>query len=179
MYPDKGANSSVEQVVARAHQELISLDQERTRIMERIGAIKQTIAGLANLFGEALLSDELLDLIDRRRGDPTSGLTRTCRMTLMESDLPLTTQCILEEIQRRQPKLLAHHKSPVASVTTILNRLVHYGEARITTTLSGKKAWQWATVRNEAANSGLAEMSNAAKDVPSMPVGTSRVPKAF
>lgn len=149
MYPNRNTDPSVAQVVARAHQELLLLEQERTRIMERIGAIKQTIAGLANVFGEALLSDELLDLIDRRRGDPSSGLTRTCRATLMESDLPLTTQRILEEIQRRHPKLLAHHKSPVASVTTILNRLVHYGEARITTTVSGKKAWQWATVQNE------------------------------
>jgi hypothetical protein len=163
MYPDKSANSSVEQVVTRAHQELISLEQERARIMERIGAIKQTIAGLANVFGEALLSDELLDLIDRRRGDPNSGLTRTCRATLMDSELPLTTQRILEEIQGRQPKLLAHHKSPVASITTILNRLVHYGEARVTTTLSGKKAWQWATVPNENATSEAGSPGTPAK----------------
>lgn len=162
MYPDKSANQSVEQVVARAHQELISLEQERRRIMERIGALKQTIAGLANVFGEALLNDDLLNLIDRRRGDPSSGLTRTCRATLMESELPLTTQRILEEIQRRQPNLLAHHKSPIASITTILNRLVHYGEARVTTTLSGKKAWQWATARNENESYRLAEVSDPA-----------------
>ena len=170
MYPDKSANSSVELVVARAHQELILLEQERIRIMERIGALKQTIAGLANIFGEALLSDELLGLIDRRRGDPNSGLTCTCRATLMESDLPLTTQRVLDEIQRRQPKLLAHHKSPVASITTILNRLVHYGEARVTTTLSGKKAWQWATVRNETASSGSAELSDPAHTFHQHPV---------
>ena len=170
MYPDKSANSSVEQVLARAHQELISLEQERARIMERIGAIKQTIAGLANVFGEALLGDELLDLIDRRRGDPSSGLTRTCRATLMESDLPLTTQRILEEIQGRQPKLLAHHKSPVASVTTILNRLVHYGEARVTTTLSGKRAWQWATVPNKNATSEAVALGTPAKTFDQPPV---------
>ena len=170
MYPDKSANSSVEQVLARAHQELISLEQERARIMERIGAIKQTIAGLANVFGEALLGDELLNLIDRRRGEPSSGLTRTCRATLMESDLPLTTQRVLEEIQGRQPKLLAHHKSPVASVTTILNRLVHYGEARVTTTLSGKKAWQWATVPNENATSQAAALGTPAKTFDQPPV---------
>jgi hypothetical protein len=170
MYPDKSANSSVEQVVARAHQELILLQQERARIMERIGAIKQTIAGLANVFGEELLGDELLDLIDRRRGDPSSGLTRTCRVTLMESDLPLTTQRILEEIQGRQPNLLAHHKSPVASITTILNRLVHYGEARVTTTLSGKKAWRWATVPNENATSGAAALAEPANTFHPPPV---------
>ena len=81
----------------------------------------------------------------------------------MESDLPLTTQRILEEIQGRHPKLLAHHKSPVASVTTILNRLVHYGEARVTTTLSGKKAWQWATVPNENATSEAVALGTPAK----------------
>lgn len=149
MYPDRNADPSVAQVVARAHQELISLEQERALIMERIGALKQTIAGLANVFGEGVLSDELMDLVDRRRGDTNSGLTRTCRTTLMESSQPLTTQGMLDEIQRRQPSLLAHHKSPVASITTIMNRLVHYGEARVTTTVSGKKGWQWATVRNE------------------------------
>ena len=156
MYPDTNADASVAQVVARAHRELISLEQERGQIMERIGALKQTIAGLANVFGEELLGDELMDLIDRRRGDANSGLTRTCRITLMESNQPLTTQGMLDEIQRRQPSLLAHHKSPVASITTILNRLVHYGEARVTTTLSGKKGWQWATVQNEGANSTAA-----------------------
>jgi hypothetical protein len=88
----------------------------------------------------------------------------------MESGLPITTQRILEEIQGRQPKLLAHHKSPVASVTTILNRLVHYGEARVTTTLSGKKAWQWATVPNENATSQTAALGTPAKTFDQPPV---------
>lgn len=171
MYPDKHVDHSVTQVVARAHQELISLEQERARIMERIGALKQTIAGLANVFGEGLLSDELMDLVDRRRGDTNSGLTRTCRTTLMESGLPLTTQAILDEIQSRQPKLLAHHKSPVASVTTILNRLVQYGEARVTKDLSGKKTWQWATVQKQDPPSVPASVADSSKmfDRPTVP----------
>jgi hypothetical protein len=171
MYPDRNADPSVTQVVARAHRELISLEQERARIMERIGAVKQTIAGLANVFGEGLLNDELMNLIDRRRGDANSGLTRTCRATLMESSQPLTTQGMLDEIQRRQPSLLAHHKSPVASVTTILNRLVQYGEARVTTTLSGKKAWQWATIRKENPTSVPASVADLSKmcDRPPVP----------
>ncbi len=171
MYPDKNADHSVTQVVARAHQELISLEQQRARIMERIGALKQTIAGLANVFGEELLSDDLMSLIDRRRGEANSGLTRTCRAILMESGLPLTTQGILDEIQSRQPKLLAHHKSPVASVTTILNRLVQYGEARVITTLPGKKGWQWATVQKENQTSVPASVADPSRmfDRPPVP----------
>lgn len=170
MYPDTNADPSVAKVVARAHRELISLEQERARIMERIGALKQTIAGLANVFGEGVLSDELMALVDRRRGDTNSGLTRTCRATLMESSQSLTTQGMLDEIQRRQPNLLAHHKSPVASITTILNRLVHYGEARVTTTLSGKKGWQWATARDEDSTSVAGAVQDLAKTFDRPPV---------
>jgi hypothetical protein len=62
----------------------------------------------------------------------------------MESVLPLTPQNICDEVRRRRPDLLAHHKSPVASVTTVMNRLVRYGEARVFRTASGRRAWQWA-----------------------------------
>lgn len=170
MDSDTHANQPVEAVLAKAHRELISLLQERTRIVERIGAVKQTIAGLANVFGEELLSDEILDLIDRKRGAQQSGLTRTCRATLMESDLPLTRQGVLEEVQRRQPELLAHHKSPIASITTIMNRLVHYGEARAVRTLAGKKAWQWSTLQ-ENSTPGLGSVSQPAKVFGPHPIG--------
>jgi len=151
MYPAANSIRPLEEVIAKAHRELLALLEERSRIMERIGTVKQTIAGLANVFGEDLLSDELLALIDRKRGVRHSGLTRTCRATLMESKTPLTPQNISNEIRRRQPSLLAHHKSPLASITTIMNRLVQYGEARAVTTSSGRRAWQWATGHPEEA----------------------------
>ena len=53
-------NGHVEEVVRQAHEELRQLLQQRAEVMRRIGTIKQTIAGLANLFGDAVLSDELL-----------------------------------------------------------------------------------------------------------------------
>lgn len=149
MYPAANSVRPVEEVIVKAHRELLALLQERARVVERIGTVKQTIAGLANVFGEDLLSDELLALIDRKRGVRHSGLTRTCRATLMESETPLTPQNICHEIRRRQPSLLAHHKSPLASITTIMNRLVQYGEARVVTTPSGRRAWQWATGHRE------------------------------
>ncbi|HWX93011.1 MAG TPA: hypothetical protein VNY29_10285 [Terriglobales bacterium] len=151
MYPAANSIRPLEVVIAKAHRELLALLGERSRIMERIGTVKQTIAGLANVFGEDLLSDELLALIDRKRGVRHSGLTRTCRATLMESEAPLTPQNMCNEIRRRQPSLLAHHKSPLASITTIMNRLAQYGEARVITTPAGRRAWQWATGHPEEA----------------------------
>jgi hypothetical protein len=56
-------------------------------------------------------------------------------------------QEVCEEIQRRNPTLLAHHKDPLASVNTVLNRLATYGEARIVMNERGKRAWEWATER--------------------------------
>jgi hypothetical protein len=35
------------------------------------------------------------------------------------------------------------HKDPLASVTTVLNRLVEYGEARAVSRDNGRRAWQW------------------------------------
>ena len=50
---DAHANSiSAQQVVKAAHEELLQLMRQRAEVMKRIGTVKQTIAGLANLFGE-------------------------------------------------------------------------------------------------------------------------------
>ncbi len=35
------------------------------------------------------------------------------------------------------------HKDPLASVTTVLNRLVEYGEARTLIRENGRRAWEW------------------------------------
>jgi hypothetical protein len=39
--------------------------------------------------------------------------------------------------------MIAHHKDSLASVTTVLNRLVEYGEARAVTLENGRRAWLW------------------------------------
>ena len=59
-------NGHVLEVVREAHEELRHLLQQRAEVMRRIGTIKQTIAGLANLYGDEVLSEELLELIDRK-----------------------------------------------------------------------------------------------------------------
>ncbi len=143
----------VQEVVRAAHEELRLLMSQRADVMKRIGTVKQTIVGLANLFGDAVLSEELLELVDRKSGGRQPGFTKACRMVLMESDCPLGAREVCEKIQQRIPPVLLRHKDPLASVTTVLNRLVEYGEARTVVRDNGRRAWEWVA---DPADSGFA-----------------------
>ena len=133
----------VQEVVKAAHEELRQLMRQRAEVMKRIGTVKQTIVGLANLFGDDVLSEELLELVDRKSGGRQPGFTKACRMVLMEADKPLGAREVCDQIQQRMPPILVRHKDPLASVTTVLNRLVEYGEARTVTRENGRRAWEW------------------------------------
>jgi hypothetical protein len=133
----------VQEVVRQAHEELRQLLQQRADVMRRIGTVKQTIAGLANLFGDGVLSDELLELVDRKSGGRQPGFTKACRMILMEANRALSARDVCDRIQKRMPPMLERHKDPMASVTTVLNRLVAYGEAKPVALDNGRRAWQW------------------------------------
>ena len=132
----------VEEVIRQAHGELRQLLQQRAEIMKRIGTVKQTISGLANLFGDALLSEELLELVDRKSSGRQPGFTKACRMILMEAGHAMNARDICDDFQQKMPALLARHKDPMASVTTVLNRLVEYGEAQAVIS-NGRRAWLW------------------------------------
>ena len=136
-------NGPVHEVVRQAHEELRQLLQQRADVMRRIGTIKQTISGLANLFGDGVLNDELLEMVDRKSNGRQPGFTKACRTALMDSNRALSAREVCDRIQQKTPALLARHKDPMASVTTVLNRLVAYGEARAVALDSGRRAWQW------------------------------------
>ena len=78
----------VQEVMRAAHEELKQLLRQRADVMKRIGTVKQTIVGLANLFGDDVLSEELLELVDRKASGRQPGFTKACRMVLMEADRP-------------------------------------------------------------------------------------------
>jgi hypothetical protein len=140
----------VQEVVRQAHDELRQLLQQRSEIMKRIGTVKQTISGLANLFGDAVLNEELMELVDRKTSGRQPGFTKACRMILMESGRAMSSRDICDYFQEKLPALLARHKDPTASVTTVLNRLVEYGEAEAVM-VNGRRAWKW--VADSASNS--------------------------
>src|SRR6266700_7037129 len=102
----------VQEVVKAAHEELRQLMRQRADVMKRIGTVKQTIVGLANLFGDEVLSEELLELVDRKSSGRQPGFTKACRMVLMESGRAMSAREVCEHIQQRMPAMLARHKDP-------------------------------------------------------------------
>lgn len=144
----------VQQIVRSAERELQELLQQRAEIMKRIGTVKQTLTGLANMFGDSLLSDELLTLLDRKVYRQ-SGFTRACRTVLMESPQPLSVRQVCGELTRRFPGLLERHKEPNASVTTVLSRLVAYDEVRSFLNDDGRRVWQWVSERRQGSEVNL------------------------
>jgi hypothetical protein len=137
------SDPSMTEVIRHAHNELRQLISQRADIIRRIGTVKQTLVGLANLFGDEVLDDELLDLVGRRRVERQPGFTKACRRVLAEASHPLTTKEVCAQIQRRFPVILSRHKDPVASVTTVLSRLHGYGEARAIVLDGRYRAWEW------------------------------------
>jgi hypothetical protein len=155
-------DASVQEVIRTAQKELRELIRQRAEIMKRIGTVKQTIVGLANLFGENVLSEDLQKLLDRK-GQRQVGFTKACRMALMEANRPLGAREVCEQIQVRIAPVIERHKDPLASVTTVLNRLVEYGEARAVIGVNGRRAWEWVSdpVPVPLINTGMSEQNLA------------------
>ena len=143
MSDDLNLDKHAQEVVRSAEYELAALLQQRADLMKRIGTIKQTLAGLADLFGDSLLSESLLRLLDRKTARQP-GFTGACRAVLMESPSPLSARQVCEHLRRKFPGRLERHKKPFASVTTVLSRLVEYDEARSFTGAAGQRVWEWA-----------------------------------
>src|SRR5258708_15667390 len=133
----------VQEVLRTAHQELSGLMRQRDDIMKRIGKIKQMLSGMANLFGESVLYDELQVALEGRPSDRRKGFTRACRQVLMQSRAPLPLRYFLGELRRKFPEVADRHKDLSASVTTVFHRLATYGEARWSEDEKGGRVWQW------------------------------------
>jgi len=137
------AGAPVHDVLRQAQNELHGLLQQRADLMKRIGTVKQTISGLAALFGDEILNDELLHLVDRKPSGRQPGFTHACRVLLMEAGRPLSVREVCARMGERMPAVLERHKDPLASLTTVLNRLVDYGEAQSLLDDHGRRTWLW------------------------------------
>ncbi len=107
----------VQEVIRQAHGELRQLMQQHADVMKRIGTVKQTIAGLANLFGDEVLSEELMELVDRKSSGRQPGFTKACRMILMEAGRAMSARDICES--------LPAENAPAAGSTQGSNGLYH------------------------------------------------------
>lgn len=131
------------EVVRAAQQELDVLMRQRSEIMRRIGAVKQTLVGLTSIFD---CSAQMINLTGsvfvEGSGPHLTGLTNACRMALLQAGMPLRPHQVRDRL-RFQGLSLENHRDPVATVTTVLRRLGQYGEARAVIQADGKRAWEW------------------------------------
>jgi len=151
--PALSSNGHVQEVILSAQQELSQLLRQRADIMKRIGSVKQTVVCLAKVFGDDVLSAEMLQLLGRVATRKQPGFTRACRVILMEAATPLDARQGLRDLQRRFPELVERHKDPLASVTTVFNRLVGYAEVRSFHNGKGRRVWEWIAERGNAEGS--------------------------
>ena len=142
--------SDFQGIVKVAHGELRRLCQQRAEITKRIGTIKQTIAGLCDLFGDAELSDDLRELVNGKTAARRRGITQACRQVLMDAGCPLTARNVCQQIQQQTD--LPYSENLVGSVTTVLTRLEQYGEARTVPREKGPRAWVWVSAVENASS---------------------------
>ena len=133
----------VQEVLRTAQQELSGLLRQREDIMKRVGMIKQMLSGMANLFGDSVLYDELRVTLEGQPSNRRKGFTLACRQILMQSRTPLPVRHFIGELRRRFPEVAGRHRDLSASVNTVFHRLSTYGEARCSVDKSGDRVWEW------------------------------------
>jgi hypothetical protein len=132
----------IEQIAKLAGGELEVLLTQRATILRRLAILRRIISGLAEMFGNDVLPEDVRALIklptQRTRG---TGLTEACRAALGTSSRPLTAREVVDTIRAKDARVIQNHKDPVASVTSILHRLGSYGEATTKVSHSGRRMW--------------------------------------
>ena len=137
-----GGEASVRVVVKLAEDEIAELDLKQIAIAKRKQELKKILSGLGSMFGSHVLSENSLRLLNCRPPSGKRGLTNACRRVMVESDGPLRASEICKRLNQLIPSLLENHKSPTATVSTIMNRLVGYGEARSVIMSDGLRGWE-------------------------------------
>ena len=146
--PNAGLADS-QHVVERLHRELRSLLTERATILKRIGVIKYTIAGLADVFGPEAIDEELRGLLTQWPASRTPrsrpGFTEICRDILKNANHPMTARQLLSKMQAEHAATASRQRHPSAAVSVVLRRLVNYGEAKEALNENGVRVWSWAS----------------------------------
>lgn len=146
---ENGVTLHTQELVQQLYENLLQLLRQRAEITRRIGIVKKTALGLSVMCGESVLSAEMRELLDLGEPLRKPGLTKACRTVLMEADSSLSPREICHRISVRDPALIKNHKDPLASVTTILNRLVGYGEAKRVLLPNSRREFQWMAESSE------------------------------
>lgn len=72
------AHNAPQRVAKAAQESLRQLVRQQAELARRIRTLKRTIVGLARLFGDDLLNDELCELVGRRGAGRQPGCAAAC-----------------------------------------------------------------------------------------------------
>jgi len=135
--PQPVRNQNLQMVVEQALDQLRQLTLQRQEIAQRIAIIKRTINGLALLYGGELQPKPE----DGATAKARPGITNACRVLLNRAETPLRAREVYAILQGEFPDFFRQPGNHYASLVTILNRLVKYGEAD-TFLRNGSRFWQ-------------------------------------
>lgn len=127
----------------RLREESEALQRELLETEQEIAALKSTIYGLSVIYGEKVISRELLDKVRPMVRTKKHGLTAACRSVLASTGVPCSVGAVCQLINAADPSLLLRHRNPLASVMTILRNLAKKGEV-IRRSANGRSIWEWA-----------------------------------
>lgn len=123
-------------------QELARLLRSRQEIDHKIAQLQPLIShleGLCRELGDRAAKDAAIKV------ELTTGLTELARTTLEGAALPLSASELKTRMEAKGFDF-SKYASPLATLHTVLNRLVKSGKVKVIPQKSGKKAYQWITV---------------------------------
>ncbi len=118
-----------EGALRHAREEYTRLLDQREELDLRLARLRQAIASLAAICGEAV-------------GQESPGLTEACRSVLKAAQAPLPATALRDRIAALGLDL-STYSNPLASIHVVLRRLVYAGEARLVPRRGGAPAFAW------------------------------------
>lgn len=124
-----------------AKQELARLGKQRQSIDQKMAKLQPVIShleGLCKELGEKFAHETATKV------ELTTGLTELARLTLSEAFVALSARELKERMEKKGFDF-SKYSSPLASIHTVLKRLVKGGQVKVIPQKGGKKAYQWIT----------------------------------
>jgi hypothetical protein len=122
--------------------ELVSLLQQRQKIDQKMAQLQPVIShleGLCRELGEKVAHETAV------KHELTTGLTELARVTLREAFIPVSASDLKSRMEARGFDF-SKYSNPLASIHTVLQRLVKSSQVKVVPQKGGKKTYQWITV---------------------------------
>ena len=122
--------------------ELVSLLTQRQKIDQRMAQLQPVInylEGLCRELGEKVAHETAVNR------ELTTGLTALARTTLEEAYIPLSASDLKNRMEVKGFDF-SKYSNPLASIHTVLRRLVKSREVKVVPQKGGKKTYQWITI---------------------------------